>query len=69
MVQPHDRQGIDVRDIAPHLPGDGVVEGREPLLGQVAPEWQMRDEQGNYVTLRRLIRQRPLLLHLYRGAW
>ena len=56
-------------NIAPHLPGDGILQGREPLIGQPAPEWQMRDEQGNYVTLRRLIRQRPILLHLYRGAW
>ena len=57
------------REIAPHLPGSGIIEGREPLVGQPAPDWQLRDEQGSYVTLRRLIRQRPLLLHLYRGAW
>lgn len=29
----------------------------------------MKDEQGNYVTLRRLLRQRPLVLYFYRGAW
>lgn len=57
------------RGIAPHLPGSDQVRGREPLLGQPAPEWQMRDEAGNLVTLRRLIRRQPLLLHLYRGAW
>ncbi|HEU5423251.1 MAG TPA: hypothetical protein VFU72_06910 [Nitrolancea sp.] len=57
------------RNIAPHLPGSGIIEGREPLLGQPAPEWQLRDEAGNLVTLKRLTRQQPLLLHLYRGAW
>lgn len=57
------------RNIAPHLPGEGLIDGREPLLGRPAPDWQLRDEQGNYVTLKRLIRQRPLLFHLYRGAW
>jgi peroxiredoxin len=34
-----------------------------------APDFQMKDEEGNYVTLRRLIRQRPLLFYVYRGAW
>lgn len=55
--------------IAPHLGTPEAIEGREPLLGKPAPEWQMRDEEGNFVTLRRLTRQRPLLLYLYRGAW
>lgn len=55
--------------IAPHLVGPEEVAGREPLLGLPAPEFQMKDEQGNFVTLRRLLRQRPILLHLYRGAW
>lgn len=55
--------------VAPHVPGPELIDGREPLLGQAAPEFQMRDEEGNYVTLKRLIRQRPILLHLYRGAW
>jgi peroxiredoxin len=58
-----------VGKIAPHLPGSEEIAGREPLVGSPAPEWQMKDEEGNYVTLRRLIRQRPILLHLYRGAW
>jgi peroxiredoxin len=57
------------RNIAPHLPGDGIIHDREPLLGRPAPEFQLKDEQGNYITLNRLTRQRPLLLHLYRGAW
>jgi peroxiredoxin len=57
------------RTIAPHLPGNGELEGRPALIGTPAPEFQMRDERGNYVTLRRLIRQRPLLLYLYRGGW
>lgn len=55
--------------IAPHLVGLEELAGREPLLGQPAPEFQMKDEEGNFVTLRRLVRQRPILLHLYRGAW
>lgn len=57
------------RTIAPHLPGSGEIEGRSSLIGTVAPEFQLRDEQGNFVTLRRLLRQRPLLLYFYRGAW
>jgi hypothetical protein len=58
-----------MRLIAPHLGGSEQIEGRESLVGTVAPGFQMRDEEGNYVTLRRLLRRRPLLLHLYRGAW
>ena len=55
--------------VAPHLPGSELIEGREPLLGQPAPAFQMKNDEGNFVTLRSLIRQRPVLLHLYRGAW
>jgi len=29
----------------------------------------MKDEEGNYVTLRRLIRQHPVMFYVYRGAW
>jgi peroxiredoxin len=39
------------------------------MLGTVAPDFQMKDEEGNYVTLRRLIRQRPVMFYVYRGAW
>lgn len=55
--------------IAPHLVGSEELAGRASLLGQPAPEFQMKDEEGNFVTLRRLVRQRPILLYLYRGAW
>lgn len=55
--------------VAPYLSGPEEVEGRASLVGQPAPEWQLRDEEGAYVSLRRLIRPRPLLLHLYRGEW
>lgn len=55
--------------IAPHLPGPDDIPGRQPLLGTTAPDFQMKDEEGNYVTLRRLIRQRPLLFYIYRGGW
>jgi peroxiredoxin len=55
--------------IAPHLYGIDELDGRESLIGTTAPEFQMKDEEGTYVTLRRLIRQKPLLLYLYRGAW
>ena len=58
-----------VDGIAPYLPGSDRIADREPLLGQPSPAWQMRDEEGNPVTLRRLIRRQPLLLYLYRGAW
>jgi peroxiredoxin len=39
------------------------------MLGMVAPDFQLKDEDGNYVTLRRLVRQRPLMFYLFRGAW
>jgi peroxiredoxin len=39
------------------------------VLGQVAPEFQLRDEDGNNVTLRRLLRTGPVLMHHYRGNW
>ena len=55
--------------IAPYLGGSDQLEGRASMVGNEAPAFQMRDEQGNFVTLRRLIRRGPLLLHLYRGAW
>lgn len=55
--------------IAPYLGGSDQVAGRAALAGAEAPAFQMRDEEGNLVTLRRLIRRGPLLLHLYRGAW
>lgn len=55
--------------IAPYLSGSEEVPGRSSLIGTVAPEFQLRDEEGKPVTLRRLLRERPLLLHLYRGAW
>ena len=55
--------------IAPHLPRPDVIPGRESMLGTVAPEFQLKDEEGNYVTLRRLIRQHPVMFYVYRGAW
>ena len=55
--------------IAPHLPEPDAIQGRQSLVGSVAPDFQMKDEDGNYVTLQRLIRQRPLLLYIYRGGW
>lgn len=55
--------------VAPYLGGPEEVPGRVPLLGEVAPAFQMPDEEGNNVSLRRLIRPRPLLLHFYRGDW
>jgi peroxiredoxin len=55
--------------IAPHLPEPDVIPGRASMVGTVAPEFQLKDEEGNYVTLRRLVRQHPLLFYVYRGAW
>jgi hypothetical protein len=55
--------------IAPHLPGPDEIQGRESLIDSAAPEFQMKDEEGNYVTLRRLIRQQPVMFYVYRGAW
>ena len=63
------REAESMEKIAPHLPGPEELPGRTSLLGQPAPEFRMKDEEGNFVTLRRLVRQRPILLHLYRGAW
>lgn len=60
---------VNLLRVAPHLPGSELIDGREPLLNEPAPAFQMKNEEGNFVTLRSLIRQRPILLHLYRGAW
>ena len=50
------------------LPGPTHFD-RESLLGQAAPEFQLRDEDGDNVTLRRLTRTGPVLMHQYRGNW
>ena len=55
--------------IAPFLGGPDSREGRQALLGQPAPDFELKDEEGKGVTLRRLTRRGPLLLHLYRGNW
>lgn len=39
------------------------------MLGKEAPDFQLRDQDGNNVTLRRLLRTGPLLMHHYRGNW
>ncbi len=39
------------------------------MLGKDAPEFQLRDQEGNNVTLRRLTRTGPVLMHQYRGNW
>ena len=51
------------------LAGPGAHLTRQSLLGKVAPEFQAKDEDGNAVSLRRLLRTGPLLLHFYRGHW
>ena len=58
-----------LRAIGDYLRGPTELEGRESLLGQPAPDFQMPDEEGNNVSLRRLTRGGPLLMHLYRGNW
>jgi peroxiredoxin len=55
--------------IGAYLGGPTEVPGRESLLGQPAPEFELKDEDGNGVTLRRLTRRGPVILHLYRGHW
>jgi hypothetical protein len=55
--------------IAPYLGGSDQIPGRASRVGSVAPDFHLRDESGQLVTSRRLLRQRPLLLHFYRGAW
>lgn len=55
--------------IGAYLGGPTEIAGREPLMGQPAPEFQLADEQGNGTTLRRLTRRGPIVLHLYRGHW
>ncbi len=51
------------------LPGPSVFEARESMVGQTAPEFQLQDQEGNNVTLRRLTRTGPVLMHQYRGNW
>lgn len=55
--------------IAPFLGGPDQIEGRAPLVGLPAPDFELKDDEGKGVTLRRLTRRGPLLLHLYRGNW
>jgi hypothetical protein len=59
----------ETNTIAPYLGGTDQLPGRASRVGSVAPDFQLRDEEGQFVTLRRLLRPRPLLLHFYRGAW
>ena len=58
-----------VTGIGAFLGGPTEVPGREPLLGKPAPMFELADENGNNVTLRRLVRRGPVILHLYRGHW
>jgi hypothetical protein len=51
------------------LPGPTTYDARQSMIGQDAPEFQMKDQDGNNVTLRRLTRTGPVLMHLYRGNW
>ena len=60
---------VDVSAIGTWLPGPSVFEDRESVLGKEAPSFQLRDEDGNNVTLRRLTRTGPVLMHHYRGNW
>lgn len=55
--------------IAPFLGGPDQIAGRVPLVGLPAPDFELKDDEGKGVTLRRLTRRGPLLLHLYRGNW
>jgi hypothetical protein len=55
--------------IAPYLGGTDQLPGRASRVGSVAPDFQLRDEVGQLDTLRRFLRPRPLVLHVYRGAW
>ena len=51
------------------LPGPGEHTDRRSLVGSPAPTFQTRDEAGNAVTLGRMLRAGPLLIHFYRGHW
>lgn len=42
---------------------------RRSLVGEPAPEFQLQDEDGNNVTLRRMTRRGPVIIHFYRGHW
>lgn len=55
--------------IGAFLGGPTDFEPHQSLLGTPAPEFQLADDAGNNVTLRRLTRRGPLLFHLYRGNW
>lgn len=56
-------------DVGAYLGGPTEIAGREPLIGTKAPSFQLQDDTGSNVTLRRLTRRGPLLIHLYRGNW
>lgn len=60
---------VTLTGIGAFLGGPTEVPGREPLIGQPAPLFELADQEGNGVTLRRLTRRGPVILHLYRGHW
>jgi hypothetical protein len=58
-----------VSAIGTWLPGPTEFTERESVLGKSAPDFQLRDQDGDNVTLRRLTRTGPVLMHHYRGNW
>jgi len=65
----HSFSEVTLTGIGAFLGGPTEVPDREPLLGQQAPLFELADQDGNGVTLRRLTRRGPVILHLYRGHW
>ena len=63
------RESLRMTDVGAFLSGPTTIEGRESLLGEMAPAFQVAGEDGKKVSLQRLTLRGPLLMHFYRGNW
>lgn len=63
------RDSLRMTDVGAFLGGPTVIAGRESLLGEAAPTFQLAGEDGKKVSLQRLTLRGPLLMHFYRGNW
>jgi peroxiredoxin len=56
-------------DVGAFLGGPTTIQGRDSLLGEAVPAFQLAGDDGKKVSLQRLTLRGPLLLHFYRGNW
>lgn len=63
------KNGDGMEQVGIFLGGPTEFTERRSLVGDPAPDFQLQDEDGNNVTLKRLTRRGPVLIHFYRGHW